>query len=172
MCKPDKSTYYNDCASRSFMARQPSAVLSLSLSQESWRDAVRSFVAAEKRDVFQVEVSVDGPGSRIIALDSWMSGARSPRSMAEGIVDWIELRREIAGARDLEATISIWPKPYDTAERADDEENHSYDAVPAAERQSGSDFEGAYHTRERRSLFSVWRLSNHYVNTLAVRFRG
>jgi hypothetical protein len=155
------------------MARRPSAVLSLSVSQESWRDAVLSFVAAEKRDVFQVEVTVTGFDGRIVALDSWMSGARSAMSMAEGIVDWIELRREIAGARDLEATISIWPKPYETAERTADEKNRSYGAKSAAERQPAATFENArYQIRERRSLFNIWRLSNYYVNSLGLRFRG
>lgn len=148
------------------MARKPSAVLSLSLSQESWRDAVQSFVAAEKREIFQIEVTVTGSAGQIVALDSWMSGARSALSMAEGIVDWIELRGEIAGARDLEATISVWPKPYETAERVHGEENDSSGAI------SAPDFQKAYHTRERRFLFNFWRATNNHVSARGLRYRG
>lgn len=90
------------------MSRHVSAILYLPLSQEEWRSAVRSFVGAEKRNTFAVEVSLATPGGSTIALDSWMSGARTATDLAEGITDWIELRCESGSAGDLEAKISVW----------------------------------------------------------------
>ena len=43
------------------MGSQASAILYLPLSQEDWRGAVRSFVGAEKRNIFAIEVSVTKP---------------------------------------------------------------------------------------------------------------
>jgi hypothetical protein len=150
------------------MTRNPSAVLSLPLSQESWRDAVRSFIAAEKRDIFEIEVSVTRSGDRIVALDSWMSGSRSAISMAEGIVDWIELRWEIAGAQDLEATISVWPKPYETELPRWKDENQSNDKVRiASRRQTNSQLKD-----ERRSFFNIWRIRDYYMNAFGLRLRS
>jgi hypothetical protein len=90
------------------MGRDASAILYLPLSQEEWRNAVRSFVGAEKRHTFAVEVSIATPGGLTIALESWMSGARSATDLAEGIADWIELRCESSSTGELEATISVW----------------------------------------------------------------
>jgi hypothetical protein len=86
--------------------RRASAVLCLPLSQEDWREAVRSFVGAEKRNVFAVEVSIAKPGGPIIAFDSWTNGERTAADLAEGIAEWIELHSE-AVTEDPEATISV-----------------------------------------------------------------
>ena len=78
----------------------------LPLSQEDWREAVRSFVGAEKRNVFGIEVSVAKPDGSIIAFDSWTNSERSAVDLAEGIASWIELHSE-AVTESCEATISI-----------------------------------------------------------------
>jgi hypothetical protein len=89
------------------MGGRASAILYLPLSQDGWRDAVRSFVGAEKRNIFTVEVSVAKPDGRVIAFDSWASGARTVTDLAEGITEWIELRCESGSTEDLEATVSV-----------------------------------------------------------------
>ena len=86
--------------------RRASAILCLPLSQEDWREAVRSFVGAEKRNVFAIDVSIaemDGP---IIAFESWPNGERTAADLAEGVAEWIELHSE-AITEDAEATISV-----------------------------------------------------------------
>ena len=88
--------------------RSRSATLSLPLSQEDWRSAVRSFVGGEESEAFAVEVSIVADGLSTIASDSWASDARDSRDIAEGITQWIELRCESANTEHLEALISIW----------------------------------------------------------------
>jgi hypothetical protein len=88
------------------MGSQASAILYLPLSQEDWRGAVRSFVGAEKRNIFAIEVSVAKPGGCIIAFDSWTNDERTAADLAEGITKWIELHFE-GITEDLEATISL-----------------------------------------------------------------
>ena len=83
-----------------------SAIMQLPLSQEEWREAVRSFVGAEKRSVFGIEVSVAKLGGPIIAVDSWTSGERSAVDLAEGIASWIDLHSG-GVTESREATISI-----------------------------------------------------------------
>ena len=89
------------------MGGRASAILYLPLSQDDWRDAVRSFVGGEKRNVFAIEVSVTKPGGRIIAFDSWTSSERTAANIAEGIAEWIDLRFESNRREDLEAIISV-----------------------------------------------------------------
>jgi hypothetical protein len=86
--------------------RRASAVLCLPLFQEDWREAVRSFVGAEKRKVFAIEVSIAKPGGPIIAFDSWTKSERTAADLAEGIAEWTELHSE-GVTEDLEATISV-----------------------------------------------------------------
>jgi hypothetical protein len=78
----------------------------LPLFQEDWREAVRSFVSAEKRSVFGIDVSVAKSGGSIIAFDSWTNSERSAVDLAEGIASWIELHSE-GMTESCEATISI-----------------------------------------------------------------
>jgi hypothetical protein len=89
------------------MGNRASAVLYLPLSQDDWRGAVRSFVGAEKRNAFAIEVSVAKPGGRIIAFDSWSNSERTAADLAEGIAEWIDLRFESNRTEDLEAIISV-----------------------------------------------------------------
>jgi hypothetical protein len=86
--------------------RRVSAMLCLPLSQEDWREAVRSFVSAEKRNVFAIEVSIAISGAPIIAFESWPNSERTAADLAEGIAEWIELHSE-AVTEDAEATISV-----------------------------------------------------------------
>ena len=83
-----------------------SAIMYLPLSQKEWREAVRSFVSAEKRNVFGIEVSVAKLGGAITAFDSWTSGECSVVDLAEGIANWIELHSE-GVTESREVTISI-----------------------------------------------------------------
>ena len=88
--------------------RNARATIFLPLSQEDWRDAVQSFVSNEKLEIFTAEVCLTAGGERVIAKDHWRSGDRNAREIAEGITEWVELRREVNSFESLEVAISIW----------------------------------------------------------------
>ena len=80
------------------------ATIFLPLSQNDWRDAVRSFVGNEKLEVFTAEVCITGE----VAKDYWRSGDRNAKDIAEGITEWVQLRRDADNGENLEVAISIW----------------------------------------------------------------
>ena len=88
--------------------RNARATIFLPLSQEDWRDAVRSFVANENLEIFTAEVCITAGDDRVIATDHWRSGDRNATDIADGITEWVELRRDGESAEDLEVAISIW----------------------------------------------------------------
>jgi hypothetical protein len=85
------------------------AVFSLPLSQKNWRDAVRSFLSAERRAIFAISVNIAEKDGQVVAYESWTNDERTTADLAEGVADWIELRAE--NAPSLEATITISQKP-------------------------------------------------------------
>ena len=88
--------------------RNARATIFLPLSQKDWRDAVQSFVGNEKLEIFTAEVCLTTGDERVIAKDHWRSGDRNAREIAEGITEWVELRREVNSSESLEVAISIW----------------------------------------------------------------
>ena len=84
--------------------------MSLPLSQEDWRNAVRSFIGSENRMAFAVEVCITASDGSNIAKENWISGERNAREIAEGVTEWIELRCDMPSAQPLEASISIFDK--------------------------------------------------------------
>src|SRR5215472_1089734 len=84
------------------------AAIFLPLSQDDWRDAVRSFVGNEKLEFFTAEVCITGRGARVVAKDYWRSGDRNAKDIAEGITEWVQLRRDSYNGQNLEVAISIW----------------------------------------------------------------
>lgn len=110
--------------------RNARATIFLPLSQDDWRDAVRSFVANEKLEIFTAEVCVTADGDRVIAKDHWRSGDRSATDIAEGITEWVELRRDAESAENLEVAISIWDEQAVNSSKPDEA------AGPQVKRQS------------------------------------
>jgi hypothetical protein len=85
------------------------AVFFLPLSQKNRRDAVYSFLSAERRTIFAISVNIAEKNGEVVAYESWTNDARSNVELAEGVADWIELRAE--SAANLEATITVSEKP-------------------------------------------------------------
>jgi hypothetical protein len=85
------------------------AVFFLPLSQKNWRDAVYSFLSAERRTIFAIGVNIAEKDGDVVAYESWTNDSRSNVELAEGVADWIELRAE--SAANLEATITVSEKP-------------------------------------------------------------
>jgi hypothetical protein len=85
------------------------AVFSLPLSQKNWRDAVRSFLSAERRTIFAISVNIAEEDGNVIAHETWTNHERDASDLAEGVAEWIEVRTE--NAPNLEATITVSQKP-------------------------------------------------------------
>jgi len=83
------------------------ATIFLPLSQDDWRDAVWSFVGNERLEFFTAEVCITGEGT-VVAKDYWRSGDRNAKDIAEGITEWVQLRRDADNGENLEVAISIW----------------------------------------------------------------
>jgi hypothetical protein len=84
-------------------------VFFLPLSQTNWREAVRSFLSAERRTIFAISVNIAAKDGEGVAYESWTNDERSNAQLAEGVAEWIELRAE--SAANLEATITVSEKP-------------------------------------------------------------
>ena len=84
------------------------AVFSLPLSQQNWRDAVRSFLAAERRTIFAISVNIAEKDGKVLAHETWTNDERTAADLAEGVAEWIEVRAE--NAPNLEAIITVSQK--------------------------------------------------------------
>ena len=70
------------------------AVFSSPLSQKNWRDAVCSFLSAERRTIFTVTVNIAEQNRKVIAHETWTNDERTGADLAKGVAEWIEVRAE------------------------------------------------------------------------------